>query len=102
MILNYFHLVLSDLCIFLSALTYVLELRIRKANGDDKHRDGDDDDTDDNHDYDGKVRKDGDDIRDALFVDRVVAVLHSVQVFLYLHTSFDVFIKKQIKIKLQF
>ena len=27
-----------------------------KKSGDDKHRDGDDDDTDDNHDYDGKVR----------------------------------------------
>ena len=82
------------MCIFLSALTSFWELRSREANGDDKHRDGDDDDTDDNHDYDGKVKKDGDDTRDALFVDRVVAVLHSVKVVLYIYTKALMFLSK--------
>ena len=81
------------MCIFLFALTSFWELRNREANGDDKHRDGDDDDTDDNHDYDGKVEKDGDDTRDALFVDRVVAVLHSVQVVVYIYTKALMFLR---------
>ena len=46
--------------------------------------------------------EDGDDTRDALFVDRVVAVLHSVQVVSYIYTQALMFlIKKQIKVKLQ-
>ena len=38
--------------------------------------------------------EDGDDTRDALFVDRVVAVLHSVQVVLYIYTKAFMFLSK--------